>query len=69
MNVQQISSLNCKANPLKNAPKLNFPLKDGSEAVLRLNKKAYECVILKDGAIVGGRGQYSSQNIQQPYYQ
>ena len=64
MNVQQISSINCKANPLAGAKKLNIPLKDGKEAVLKLNDKAYECLILNNGKIAGGRGQYSSEKIQ-----
>ncbi len=69
MNINQISSINCKANPLTNAKKLTVPLKDGKEALIRFNDNAYECFIMNNGKIVGGRGQYSSKKIQPEAWQ
>lgn len=63
MNVNSISSTSCKANPLANAKKVSIPLKDGKEAVVRFNDKAYECLITKDGKLVGGRGQYAANGL------
>ncbi len=63
MNINQISSVNSKANPLKNAKNLNIPLRDGKEGILRFNNNAYEYLVVKNNKIAGGMGHYSPNGI------
>ena len=56
MNINNISAMSCKGNPLANAKTFRAPLKDGSEAIVKVSDNAYECLITKNKQVVGGMG-------------
>lgn len=54
MNINPVSNISCKANPFANAKTFKAPLKDGSEALVKIGDNAYECLITKNNRIKGG---------------
>ena len=66
MNINKISTKIYKTNTIfTNSKKLNVPLKDGTQAVIKFTDNAYECLIInKDNKIIGGKGYSSPKTIQ-----
>lgn len=54
MNINPTSNISCKANPFANAKTFKAPLKDGSEAVIKVKDNTYECLITKNNRIKAG---------------
>ncbi len=64
MNINNISTTIYKTNPfLAGAKKFTVPLNDGSEAMVKFTDYAYECILTKNGRIIGGKGYYSKKPI------
>ena len=67
MNINPTSNISCKANPLANAKTIKAPLKDGSEAVIKFTDDAYECLIVKNNKILGGKGATSPNGVKDDF--
>ncbi len=67
MNINPISNISCKANPLANAKTMKVPLKDGSEAVLKFTDNAYECLIIKNNKIISGKGAIKQNGVKDDF--
>lgn len=63
MKLNNVSSVSCQANLMKNAKKMTAPLKDGNTLRLTVSDNYLEALITDGDYIMGGTGKYSTKGI------